>query len=279
MERPEAWAPLAEVDPGQLWATHQILKSRLLSFAKRRIARTVGDEMPAFMPGSGLDQEVLTIGFARRFATYKRANLIMEDIERFQALVSDADRPIQILYAGKAHPADQFGKQLIKNIVDKTTDPAFKGRIVFLENYDINTARYLIRGVDLWLNNPRRPQEACGTSGQKTVLNGVLNCSVLDGWWAEAYDGRNGFAIGRGREFTDPRDQDANDLEALYRVLEEEVIPLYYDRNAEGLPLAWIQRMKWAILSLGWRFNANRMLLDYLRSCYLPAAGATTCGF
>ena len=278
MEEPEAWAGLADLDPGELWETHQILKAKLLAFVKHRVQsqdapRGKGDDQ--IVPGSGLDQEVLTLGFARRFATYKRADLIMSDLERFRELVNDSERPIQIIYAGKAHPADRFGKALIQKIVKLTTDPAFNGRVVFLSDYDMNIARHMVQGVDVWLNNPRRPQEACGTSGQKVVLNGVLNCSILDGWWAEGYDGLNGFAIGDGREFNIPEEQDAIDADNLYRVLESEVLPLYYDVDADGLRTEWIERMKWGILSLGWRYNAQRMVLDYLHGAYLPAVGAT----
>ncbi len=278
MEEPEAWAGLADVDPGELWETHQILKARLLNFVDRRVGsqdapRGTGDgQIP---PGSGLDQEVLTLGFARRFATYKRADLIMQDMERFRELVNDEDRPIQIIYAGKAHPADRFGKELIRKIVKLTTDPAFNGRVVFLADYDMNIGRHLVQGVDVWLNNPRRPEEACGTSGQKVVLNGVLNCSILDGWWAEGYDGLNGFAIGTGREYAVPEEQDAVDARDLFDVLENQVLPLYYDTDEDGLPRAWVDRMKWGILSLGWRYNAQRMVLDYLHGAYLPAVGAT----
>ncbi len=277
-EMPEAWSGLAAVDPGELWETHQVLKAKLLDFVERRVATQDaprGDKAGQITPGSGLKQDVLTIGFARRFATYKRADLIMSDLERFKALVSDEERPLQIIYAGKAHPADRPGQALIRRIVERTTDPEFCGRVVFLADYDMNVARHLVQGVDVWLNNPRRPQEACGTSGQKVVLNGALNCSILDGWYAEAFDGLNGFAIGRGREFADPGRQDQQDAADLYKVLEKEVIPLYYDVDADGLPHGWIERMKWAILSMGWRYNAQRMLLDYLERAYLPAVGAT----
>ena len=279
MESPEAWAGLSKIDPGELWETHQVLKARLLNFVRHRVATQDaprGDGPGEIVPGSGLDQEALTIGFARRFATYKRADLIMSDLERFKELLTDEDRPIQIIYAGKAHPADRFGKALIEKIVKCTTDPAFGGRVVFLADYDMNIARHLVQGVDIWLNNPRRPQEACGTSGQKVVLNGVLNCSVLDGWYAEGFDGLNGFAIGDGREYTNPERQDEYDRQALYEVLQEEVLPLYYSFDDDGLRRGWIERMTWGILSLAWRYNAQRMLLDYLHEAYLPAVGATT---
>ncbi|MBA2664467.1 MAG: alpha-glucan family phosphorylase [Bradymonadaceae bacterium] len=279
MDQPEAWAGMAQVDPGELWEVHQILKSELIDFVRERVRlqnAPRGDGHNRIMPGQNLESDILTIGFARRFATYKRADLLMSDMERFEALINDSARPIQIIYAGKAHPADENGKRLIQKIVKLTTDPVFQGRVVFLADYDMNVGRHLVQGVDLWLNNPRRPQEACGTSGQKVVLNGALNCSVLDGWWAEAYDGKNGFAIGTGKEFADPGQQDIHDCERLYDVLEQEVIPMYYHESSSGLRREWIERMTWAITSLGWRFNAQRMMLDYLRNAYLPAVGATT---
>jgi glycogen phosphorylase len=279
LEKREAWAGLADVEPGELWETHQLLKAKLIEFIDRRVQdqnAPSGQAKGEVVPGSGFDPETLTIGFARRFATYKRADLIMRDLERFKALVTDSERPIQLVYSGKAHPADEYGKALIQKIVKTTTDPQYKGRIVFLADYDMNVARHMLAGVDVWLNNPRRPQEACGTSGQKVVLNGALNCSVLDGWWAEAYDGRNGFAIGNGTEFADPGRQDAHDARMLYETLEDQVLPMYYDTDRSGMPLEWIERVKWSIISLGWRFNASRMLLDYLHGGYLPAVGATS---
>ncbi|TXD36679.1 glycosyltransferase family 1 protein [Lujinxingia vulgaris] len=279
MERPETWQEIAAMDDGELWETHQILKAKLLDFVQTRLASQPGprgDGPGQVRPGSGLDQDVLTIGFARRFATYKRADLILSDLERFKAMIHSSERPIQIIYAGKAHPADRFGKALIEKIVGLTTDPALGGRVVFLADYDMNIARHLVQGVDLWLNNPRRPQEACGTSGQKAVFNGALGCSILDGWWAEGFDGENGFAIGQGAELPDPEAQDALDAQELYRVLEDEVLPLYYELDHRGLRAGWIARMKWAMLSLGWRYNARRMVLDYLRLAYLPALGATS---
>lgn len=278
IDDPETWSGIQQIDPGELWETHQTLKARLLEFVDRRVAdqdAPSGEVDGQIVPGSGMRQDVLTIGFARRFATYKRADLIMRDLDRFRELVG-GDRPIQIVYAGKAHPDDEPGQQLIRTIVDKTTDPDFFGRVVFVVDYDLNVARHMLQGVDLWLNNPRRPQEACGTSGQKAVFNGVLNCSILDGWYAEGYDGDNGFAIGEGREIAEPEAQDARDLEQLYRVLESEVVPLYYETDDEGLRRGWIDRMKWAMSSLGWRYNARRMVRDYLQEAYLPAVGATT---
>jgi starch phosphorylase len=223
------------------------------------------------------DADVLTLGFGRRFATYKRADLIMTDLDRIAPLLNHPDRPAQLLFSGKAHPADEPGKQLIRKIANLRHDPRFAGRIAFVEDYDINVARHLIQGVDVWLNNPRRPLEASGTSGQKAVLNGALNLSVLDGWWAEAYDGSNGFAIGDGTRHVDDRITDARDAVDLARTLEEQVIPLYYDRDTDGLPQHWIKRMMNSISSLAWRFSAHRMVADYVRHAYVTAAGGLSC--
>jgi starch phosphorylase len=274
---PEVWAGIAGVEDGELWETHQTLKARLLDFVRRRVARQCEQRgEPAEKVEAArqvLRPGVLTIGFARRFATYKRATLLLRWRERLDRLVNDPGRPVQLVFAGKAHPQDEEGKRLLREAAQLSADPRFAGRIVFVEDYDIDVARHLVQGVDVWLNTPRRPLEASGTSGQKVVLNGGLNLSVLDGWWAEAYDGRNGFAIGRGEAHVRPEVQDERDVEALYRVLEQEVIPLYYDRDFDGLPRAWIARMKHAIRTLGWRFNSDRMVMDYVRHCYLPAAG------
>jgi starch phosphorylase len=224
-----------------------------------------------------LDPTALTIGFARRFAPYKRADLIARDIDLLGQILQDAGRPVQFIYAGKAHPADDHGKAIVQRIFKLTQQEPFKGKIILLEDYDINLGRHLVQGVDVWLNNPRRPLEASGTSGQKVVLNGGLNCSVLDGWWAEAFDGANGFAIGNGRVHVDSEKQDARDAKDLYRVLTQEVIPLYYDRDQDDLPQQWISRMKRAVRTLGWRFNADRMVMDYVLQTYIPAAGGLSC--
>jgi starch phosphorylase len=223
-----------------------------------------------------LSLDALTIGFARRFATYKRADLILGEIEKLASMVNDPKRPVQFVFAGKAHPRDDPGKRVLQRIAQLTRDPQFAERFVFVEDYDINVGRHLVQGVDVWLNNPRRPLEASGTSGQKVVLNGGLNLSILDGWWAEAYDGLNGFAIGTGRTHTNMDAHDARDGADLYRVLREEVIPLYYQRDHDGLPRGWIKRMKRTIRTLGWRFNADRMVMDYALKCYIPAAGGTS---
>jgi starch phosphorylase len=280
MGEPDVWQKIHECDPGELWETHYALKNLLLQFVRRRLARQCrrrGEADEAVEAArSVLDPNILTIGFARRFATYKRADLVLGDLERLYALISDPDRPIQIIYAGKAHPADEPGKALIRKIANLRHDGRFAGRIVFVEDYDINVCRHLIQGVDVWLNNPRRPLEASGTSGQKVVLNGGLNCSILDGWWAEAFDGRNGFAIGRGETHANDEITDRRDGQALYDVLEQEVIPLFYDRDSDGLPRGWIRMMMNSIGSLAWRFSAHRMVMDYARMCYVPAAGGVS---
>jgi starch phosphorylase len=273
---PDIWVNIEKVDDGELWETHRVLKSRLLDFVRRRAAaqcqrrgespETVEEVRQALSP------EALTIGFGRRFATYKRANLIFGDLNRLDRLLNNPIMAVQLVFAGKAHPRDEPGKHILQTIARLTRDPRFEGRLVFVEDYDINVARHLIQGVDIWLNTPRRPLEASGTSGQKVVLNGGLNLSILDGWWAEAYDGSNGFAIGEGGTHSSAEVQDRRDTVALYEVLEEEVLPLYYDHDFEGLPRNWIARIKRAIRTLGWRFNADRMVMDYVRRCYLPAA-------
>jgi len=240
MGEPEVWQAIHQVDPGELWETHYALKNLLLAFVRRRLSRQCrrrGESDEAVEAARNiLDPNVLTIGFGRRFATYKRADLIMTDLDRFASLVSDPQRPIQLIFAGKAHGADEPGKKLIKKIANLRHDPRFAGRIAFVEDYEINVCRHLIQGVDVWLNNPRRPLEASGTSGQKAVLNGALNLSILDGWWAEAYDGHNGFAIGYGTQHVDDAITDARDGEDLLEALEKTVIPLYYDRDVDGLP-------------------------------------------
>jgi starch phosphorylase len=198
-------------------------------------------------------------------------------MDRLRRLLLDPKRPVQLIFAGKAHPDDQPGKELLRTVYQASLLPDLRSRMVFVEDYDINVARHLVQGVDVWLNTPRRPQEASGTSGQKVLLNGGLNLSILDGWWAEAYDGLNGFAIGNGVCHVSPAEQDKRDLESLYRVLETEVVPLYYDQDEHGVPHGWVARIKRAIRTLGWRFNTDRMVRDYVRECYLPSAGVNSC--
>jgi starch phosphorylase len=281
LDQPEIWQAIHDVDPGELWETHQALKGLLISFARRRCRRQCerrGESQDRVERAANvLDPNVLTIGFARRFATYKRATLILSDLDRLARLMGDPQRPLQLIFSGKAHPADEPGKRLIQQLFELQSDPRFAGRIAFVEDYDIRVCRHLLQGVDVWLNTPRRPLEASGTSGMKAVLNGGLHLSVLDGWWAEAYDGTNGFAIGDGESHVDDRITDRRDGASLYQVLEQEVIPLFYDRDAHGLPQGWIKRMMNSIGSLAWRFSAHRMVADYVRTMYVPAAGGMSC--
>ncbi len=276
----QVWESIENIDDGELWETHLSLKAQLLDFARRR-AREQAERR--FEPheyiqslAKVLSPDALTIGFARRFATYKRANLLLKDMERLAGMVNDPKRPVQFLFAGKAHPHDEPGKRVLQQIALMMRDSKFADKFLFIEDYDINVGRYLVQGVDVWLNNPRRPLEASGTSGQKVVLNGGLNLSVLDGWWAEAYDGLNGFAIGKGRTHSNLDIHDSRDGEDLYRTLHDELIPLFYNRDRDGLPRGWIKRMKRTIRTLGWRFNADRMVMDYVQKCYIPAAGGTS---
>jgi glycogen phosphorylase len=248
-----------ELSAGELWVAHRGAKERLLGF----VARTRG--------ARELDPDVLTIGFARRFATYKRASLLFSRPDRLAALLADPDRPIQVLVAGKAHPADEEGKDVIQLVVDFAREPAATGRVVFLEDYEMTLARRLVQGVDLWLNTPRRPFEASGTSGMKAALNGVPNCSILDGWWAEAYSPEVGFAIETLEGGASEAAQDEADADALYAVLEDQVLPAYYERDRAGLPQRWIALMRESIAELGPRFGTARMVAEYVERLYLPA--------
>ena len=281
MGEPELWSNIHQVDPGELWETHNGLKNLLLEFVRRRVTRQTqrrGENTEVIEKSRHLlDPSVLTIGFGRRFATYKRATLLLSDPDRFRSLLTHPTRPIQLIFAGKAHPRDEPGKKLIQEIANTRHDARFQDRIVFLEDYDVNVCRHMIQGVDVWLNNPRRPLEASGTSGQKAVLNGALNLSVRDGWWAEAYDGANGFSIGNGRHHVDDTITDQREADSLYDVLEQQVIPMFYDRDIDGLPQQWIKYMMNSISTLAWRFSAHRMVMDYATRCYVPAAGGLSC--
>ena len=281
MGEADAWRRIHKVDPGELWETHNALKNLLLAFVRRRLSRQLrrrGESDESVERARNLlDANCLTIGFARRFATYKRATLLFDDLDRLAQMLNNEERPVQLLFAGKAHPKDEPGKELIQEVANARHDPRFANRVVFIEDYDINVCRHLIQGVDVWLNNPRRPLEASGTSGEKVVLNGGLNLSVLDGWWAEAYDGNNGFAIGKGTHHVSPDITDQRDAEDLFRTLEDRVIPLFYERDIDGLPRRWIRMMMNSISTLAWRFSAHRMVMDYTRSAYVPAAGGLSC--
>ena len=274
------WKSVDRIDEGELWEAHQTLKTRLIEEVRRRAveqAERCGDPLSVITQlRRALSPDTLTIGFARRFATYKRANLLLQDLEALSLLVNHPKTPVQLIFAGKAHPRDVPGKVILQEVARLTRDPRFLGKIVFIEDYDIDVGRHLVQGVDVWLNNPRRPLEACGTSGQKIILNGGLNLSVLDGWWAEAYDGLNGFAIGNGETHSSTTLHDMRDARALASALSREVVPIYYDRDRDGLPREWIARIKRAIRTLGWRFGADRMVMDYVLKAYIPAAGGTS---
>jgi starch phosphorylase len=275
---PSHMSGINEIHPGELWETHVLLKNNMIQAVRENLMKSAARRKEDPKPwAKALDPAKLTVGFSRRFATYKRATLIMEDIARLKRLVSDPARPVQFIYAGKAHPADEPGKGLIKQLYQLSHSPEFFGKLVFVEDYDIGISRQLVQGVDVWLNNPERPLEACGTSGMKVSLNGNLNLSILDGWWDEAYDGMNGFAIGSTLVHSDNQVQRGRDALALYDVLEKQVLPLFYDRGADGIPRNWVRRMKHTLESLVWRYSAARMVKDYMHHAYLPVAGALSC--
>jgi starch phosphorylase len=269
------WERVENIPDAELWRTHERRRERLVAFARRRLRMQLEQwGAPAAEREQAeevLDPKALTIGFARRFATYKRATLLFRDPERLARILGDPQRPLQIIYAGKAHPADQEGKDFIRQLVHFARRPEFRNRIVFLEDYDIKVGRYLYQGVDVWLNNPRRPLEASGTSGMKAAVNGAINLSILDGWWDEAYDGTNGWAIGRGEEYEDPGYQDQVESQALYRILETEVVPMFYTRGRDGLPREWVRRMKNTMRTVCPVFSAIRMVKEYTERLYLPA--------
>lgn len=269
------WSRSADIPGEELWRTHERRRERLVAFARRRLAdqrRRRGAGVGEISAAEGvLNPEALTIGFARRFATYKRATLLLYDPERLEKIVNAAGRTVQFIFAGKAHPQDGEGKALIRQIVQLSRRPEFRRRIVFLEDYDATVARYLVQGVDVWLNNPRRPMEASGTSGMKAAFNGALNLSVLDGWWDEGWSPRTGWAIGRGEEYSNSEEQDRVEASTLYDLLEREVVPLFYKRGEDGMPRGWIQLMKGALTSLCPVFNTNRMVHQYTIMGYRPA--------
>jgi starch phosphorylase len=271
-----ASANIMAIPDEELWAAHQAQKERLAQFARARIREQLArhgrapQELRAL--SSWVDPTALTIGFARRFAAYKRAGLLFSDLHRLRTLLGDQERPVQIFLAGKAHPADRPGQELVQHIFRLSQDPALRGRVIFLEGYDMRVAAMLVHGVDVWLNTPRRLLEASGTSGEKAALNGALNLSVLDGWWPEACDGENGWAIGQAEPYQDEDLEDRDDAQALYRLLEDQVIPLYYDRDETGIPQEWIARMKHAIVTVAPQFSGARMVRDYAERAYLPLA-------
>src|SRR6267378_4543407 len=265
------WNKVLELDDAGLWAVHSQLKAHLMRHIREQARRRWADQWKEALhlvgAGTLLDQEALTIGFARRFATYKRADLMFRDADRLQRLLVNPWRPVQIVFAGKAHPADEPGKQILQRVYAFTRDARFEGRVAFIEDYEMHVAHRLVQGVDLWLNVPRAPLEASGTSGMKAGLNGVPQLSTLDGWWSEGYDGSNGWAIQQGQDDA----TDAEQLYRLYRLLEQEVVPLYYDRDAHGVPHGWVKKMKHAMHIAGARFTAQRMVRQYLTEYYVPA--------
>lgn len=276
------WERLDQVPSKELWEAHQHQKRELAHFARGRLLNQFArhGEAPGTLEALEgiLDPDVLTIGFARRFATYKRAAMIFSDMDRLARLVRDADRPVQIVFAGKAHPADRPGQRVIQGIFDHSRSEKLRGRVFVIEDYDIRIGRFLVQGVDVWLNNPRRPLEASGTSGMKAAANGIVNLSVLDGWWDEGWTGDNGWAIGGRESNPDEGAQDWADSMDLYRLLEQEVIPLYYERDERGLPAGWIDLMRRAMATSIWQFSTTRMLHEYTDQLYLPAAGVNTDG-
>jgi starch phosphorylase len=275
IDDPTIWQAINKIPDSKLWAVRHHLKRKLIAYMRERVRAqwAPGSIHPVQVVASGvlLDPYALTIGFARRFATYKRANLILHDPERLLHLINQPDRPLQVIFAGKAHPADEPGKKLIQEVYQFVKKAETSGRLVFLEDYDMNVARYIVQGVDVWLNTPRRPNEASGTSGQKAALNGVINFSVLDGWWREGFNGSNGWAIGDELEYPDHEAQDAADVVSLYTTLEEKIIPLYYDRSADDLPSEWLGLMRHSIQSLAPTFSMKRMVKQYMADMYLPA--------
>ncbi len=272
LDRPADWkTAVAKVPDEELWALRYALRRRLIEFVreKMRLQLTRLGNSSDWVEKT-LSADALTIGFSRRFATYKRAPLFFTDMERAGRLLGDPQRPVQIIFSGKAHPRDDAGKAFIQQVVRLSRDPRFMGRVVFLEGYNMAVARQLVAGCDLWLNNPRRPLEASGTSGQKVIMNGGLNCSVMDGWWREAFNGKNGFSIGEDKDSQLPVDQqDALDAENLYDVIENKVIPLYYDRDASGLPAKWIKMIKESLRTMAPVYNTDRMVREYVSKYYL----------
>lgn len=268
------WKRVERVPDAELWRTHERRRERMVGFVRRRMVeqlkRRGGSEAEIQQAEEALDPDALTIGFARRFATYKRGNLILRDEERLAKILNNRERPVQIIIAGAAHPRDVEGKNIIKHIIHVAGKEEFRRRLVFVESYDIDVARYLVQGCDVWLNNPRRPLEASGTSGMKASVNGALNLSILDGWWDEGFSPEVGWAIGAGERYDDTNIQDAVESRAVYDALERDVAPLFYDRGSDGLPRRWVRKMKASLSKLSAEFNTNRMLREYTEKFYLP---------
>lgn len=275
----KTWEKVKDIPDQELWEAHMQRKEKLLNLVKdstvNRLRRSGYSYEKINDIVSKINPNALTIGFARRFATYKRATLIFRDLERITQILNNQERPVQIIFAGKSHPADKEGQDLIKYIHEVSMMPQFKGKIFLLENYNIAMSRYLVSGVDVWLNNPRRPMEASGTSGQKASVNGVINFSVLDGWWAEGYNQYNGWTIGTNAEFDSYEAQDNADSESLYRTLESKIVPMYYNKDKDGMSSKWIETMKNSIISTGGKYSTARMLVDYTNNLYIPLCNLT----
>jgi starch phosphorylase len=272
---PAAWKRVSSIPDAELWRTHRRCRERLVDFSRKRLGEQLSQvgatPKEVSVAAEVLDPDALTIGFARRFATYKRGTLLLRDLKRLARILNDPVRPVQILFAGKAHPADHQGKELIRQIIHLSCREEFRHKVVFLEDYDMAVARHLVQGVDVWLNTPRRPLEASGTSGMKVAFNGGLNMSILDGWWCEGFRGNNGWAIGRGEVYDDLEYQNEVESRALFDLLEKEVVPLFYDRGADGIPRGWVATMKASLQSLCPVFSTDRMVKEYAQRFYLPA--------
>ena len=259
-DRAGYFARADRIPDAELWSIHATLKRKMIGFVRQRLTNP-----------DLLREDILTIGFARRFATYKRRPLIFHDAKRLAKILGNEKCPVQILFAGKAHPKDDGGRQFAQEIYRFAQQPAFKGRVVLIEDYDINVGRHLVAGCDVWLNNPLRPQEASGTSGMKPPLHGGLNCSILDGWWPECFDGKNGWAIGDGSQLKNLKQQDRQDARRIYELLEKNIVPMYYQRDSTNLPRRWLAMMKHSMSTVGTTFNTHRMVGQYLQQYYLPA--------
>ncbi len=273
------WEKIRTIPDDKLWEIHLERKVKLLALVKENVTKRLRREGVSYDEinemTSKLNPNALTIGFARRFATYKRATLIFKDLERITQILNDENRPLQLIFAGKAHPADREGAELIKYIHEISMKPQFKGKIFILENYNIEISRYMVSGVDVWLNNPRRPMEASGTSGQKASVNGVVNFSVLDGWWAEGYNQKNGWSIGTNKEYSSYEEQDIADSDSIYYTLENKIIPTYYNKDKNGISRTWMEYMKNSIISTGGQYSTARMLVDYTNKLYMPLCNLT----
>lgn len=272
---PQLWNAIDDIPDADLWAVRRELRNHLFHFVRERIRDRWSEESASasrvMAGGVMLDPHALTIGFARRFTGYKRPDLVFRDVDRLAKLVTDSRRPLQIVFAGKAHPADEAGKHHLQNVFRQALDPRFCGRVAFIDDYDLHVAHFLVQGCDVWLNNPRKPLEASGTSGMKAAMNGTPHLSIGDGWWAEGYDGTNGWLIEGKTDSTDPNDVDAADAEALYTLLENDVVPAFYDRDANGIPKRWLQIVRRALITTTPNFSTRRMLKEYVEHAYSPA--------